>query len=72
MRETDDLVVRVVRGHRLLGYDDPAASPLQVDGPADHHRARAPSDGRRHGRTRQHVRRAVRSRPGVAPMRRRR
>ncbi|WP_372449205.1 potassium channel family protein [Streptomyces montanisoli] len=29
VRETDDLVVSVVRGHRLLGYDDPAASPLQ-------------------------------------------
>ncbi|UNO41017.1 potassium channel family protein [Streptomyces sp. MST-110588] len=32
VRETDDLVVSVLRGHRLLGYDDPAASPLQ---PAD-------------------------------------
>ncbi|MCS0635262.1 potassium channel family protein [Streptomyces sp. LP05-1] len=30
VRETDDLVVSVVRGHRLLGYDDPAASPLQL------------------------------------------
>ncbi len=29
VRETDDLVVTVLRGHRLLGYDDPAASPLQ-------------------------------------------
>ncbi|MFD7439964.1 potassium channel family protein [Streptomyces sp. NPDC059909] len=29
-RETDDLVVSVVRGHRLLGYDDPEASPLQL------------------------------------------
>lgn len=29
VRETDDLVVSVVRGHRLLAYDDPAASPLQ-------------------------------------------
>ncbi|KWT59558.1 Ion channel protein [Streptomyces albus subsp. albus] len=32
VRETDDLIVSVLRGHRLLGYDDPAASPLQ---PAD-------------------------------------
>jgi voltage-gated potassium channel len=23
-------VVSVLRGHRLLGYDDPAASPLQL------------------------------------------
>ncbi|MDG4864725.1 potassium channel family protein [Streptomyces sp. T-3] len=30
VRETEDLVVSVVRGHRLLGYDDPAASPLQL------------------------------------------
>jgi voltage-gated potassium channel len=30
VRETDDLVVCVLRGHRLLGYDDPAASPLQL------------------------------------------
>jgi voltage-gated potassium channel len=30
VRETNDLVVSVVRGHRLLGYDDPAASPLQL------------------------------------------
>lgn len=30
VRETDDLVVSVLRGHRLLGYDDPAASPLQL------------------------------------------
>ncbi|GFE15385.1 potassium channel family protein [Streptomyces platensis] len=29
VRETDDLVVSVLRGHRLLGYDDPEASPLQ-------------------------------------------
>ncbi|GGT20764.1 potassium channel family protein [Streptomyces purpureus] len=29
-RETDDLVVSVLRGHRLLGYDDPAANPLQL------------------------------------------
>ncbi|MDC7338034.1 potassium channel family protein [Streptomyces lydicus] len=29
VRETADLVVSVLRGHRLLGYDDPAASPLQ-------------------------------------------
>ncbi|MFJ6720857.1 MULTISPECIES: TrkA family potassium uptake protein [unclassified Streptomyces] len=29
VRETDDLVVSVVRGHRLLAYDDPRASPLQ-------------------------------------------
>lgn len=30
VRETEDLVVNVLRGHRLLGYDDPAASPLQL------------------------------------------
>ncbi|MFD6414962.1 potassium channel family protein [Streptomyces sp. NPDC060194] len=30
VRETGDLVVSVKRGHRLLGYDDPAASPLQL------------------------------------------
>ncbi|AXG82627.1 potassium channel family protein [Streptomyces paludis] len=30
VRETDDLVVTVLRGHRLIGYDDPAASPLQL------------------------------------------
>lgn len=30
VRETDDLIVSVLRGHRLLGYDDPAASPLQA------------------------------------------
>ncbi|MFP3989150.1 potassium channel family protein [Streptomyces sp. E11-3] len=30
VRETEDLVVSVVRGHRLLGYDDPLASPLQL------------------------------------------
>lgn len=30
VRETDDLVVNVVRGHRMLSYDDPAASPLQM------------------------------------------
>jgi voltage-gated potassium channel len=29
-RETDDLVVSVVRGHRLLGYDDPAVGVLQL------------------------------------------
>ncbi|MPY30634.1 Ion channel protein [Streptomyces adustus] len=28
-RETDDLVVSVVRGHRLLGYDDPAVGLLE-------------------------------------------
>nr|WP_314615608.1 potassium channel family protein [Streptomyces sp. DSM 40976] len=28
VRETEDLVVSVLRGHRLLGYDDKAASPL--------------------------------------------
>lgn len=27
VRETDDLVVSVLRGHRLLAYDDPDASP---------------------------------------------
>ncbi|WP_418961425.1 potassium channel family protein [Streptomyces tritici] len=30
VRETEDLVVSVLRGHRLLGYDDPKASPLQL------------------------------------------
>lgn len=30
LREVEDLVVSVLRGHRLLGYDDPAASPLQL------------------------------------------
>lgn len=30
VRETEDLVVSVLRGHRLIGYDDPAASPLQT------------------------------------------
>ncbi|MCM2578042.1 potassium channel family protein [Streptomyces meridianus] len=30
VRETDDLVVSVLRGHRLLGYDDPKAGPLQA------------------------------------------
>lgn len=30
VREIDDLVVSVLRGHRLIGYDDPAASPLQL------------------------------------------
>ncbi|MEV4437737.1 potassium channel family protein [Streptomyces sp. NPDC049577] len=30
VRETDDLVVSVLRGHRLLPYDDPAASPLRA------------------------------------------
>ncbi|MGW7380377.1 potassium channel family protein [Streptomyces sp. NPDC054794] len=29
-RETDDLVVSVVRGHRVLGYDDPSIGALQV------------------------------------------
>ncbi len=30
VRETEDLVVSVLRGHRLLAYDDPAASPLEL------------------------------------------
>ncbi|MGP3998556.1 potassium channel family protein [Streptomyces sp. 8N706] len=30
VRDTDDLVVSVLRGHRLLGYDDPKASPLEA------------------------------------------
>ncbi|MEV6793713.1 potassium channel family protein [Streptomyces sp. NPDC051320] len=30
VREVKDLVVTVKRGHRLLGYDDPDASPLQL------------------------------------------
>ncbi|MEV6834538.1 potassium channel family protein [Streptomyces sp. NPDC051133] len=29
-RETDDLVVSVVRGHRVLGYDDPSIGDLQL------------------------------------------
>ncbi|MFJ4712964.1 potassium channel family protein [Streptomyces sp. NPDC088785] len=29
-RDTDDLVVSVVRGHRVLGYDDPAVGTLQL------------------------------------------
>ncbi|MGW1895222.1 potassium channel family protein [Streptomyces sp. NPDC002004] len=29
-RETDDLVVSVVRGHRVLAYDDPGAAPLEL------------------------------------------
>ncbi|MFD9574640.1 potassium channel family protein [Streptomyces sp. NPDC059982] len=30
VRETEDLIVSVLRGHRLLAYDDPHASPLQL------------------------------------------
>lgn len=30
VRDVHDLVVTVKRGHRLLGYDDPEASPLQL------------------------------------------
>ncbi|MFI5759396.1 MULTISPECIES: potassium channel family protein [unclassified Streptomyces] len=30
VRDTDDLVVSVLRGHRLIPYDDPHASPLQL------------------------------------------
>ncbi|MFF2128224.1 potassium channel family protein [Streptomyces olivochromogenes] len=30
VRETEDLVVSVVRGHRVLGYDDPAIGKLQL------------------------------------------
>jgi voltage-gated potassium channel len=30
VRETDDLVVSVIRGHRVLGYDDPAVGALQL------------------------------------------
>jgi voltage-gated potassium channel len=30
VREVDDLVISVLRGHRLLGYDDPKASPLEA------------------------------------------
>ncbi|GAQ53807.1 voltage-gated potassium channel [Streptomyces acidiscabies] len=29
-RETEDLVVSVVRGHRVLGYDDPAVGVLEL------------------------------------------
>ncbi|WP_199783075.1 potassium channel family protein [Streptomyces alboniger] len=30
VRDTEDLVVSVVRGHRVLGYDDPAVGKLQL------------------------------------------
>ncbi|NEW75709.1 potassium channel family protein [Streptomyces rhizosphaericus] len=30
VRDTEDLVVSVLRGHRLLAYDDPDASPLRA------------------------------------------
>ncbi|QFQ98735.1 Ion channel protein [Streptomyces phaeolivaceus] len=30
VRETDDLVVSVLRGHRVLGYDDPSIGELQL------------------------------------------
>ncbi|MFD9795119.1 TrkA family potassium uptake protein [Streptomyces sp. NPDC059070] len=30
VRETEDLIVSVLRGHRLLAYDDAQASPLQL------------------------------------------
>ncbi|MBT2542816.1 potassium channel family protein [Streptomyces sp. ISL-44] len=30
VRETNDLVISVLRGHRLLAYDDPHASPIQL------------------------------------------
>ncbi|MFK4069401.1 potassium channel family protein [Streptomyces sp. NPDC029674] len=30
VRDTDDLVVSVVRGHRVLGYDDPAVGKLEL------------------------------------------
>lgn len=30
VRETDDLVISVLRGHRLLAYDDAHASPIQL------------------------------------------
>ncbi|GGX93642.1 potassium channel family protein [Streptomyces minutiscleroticus] len=30
VRETEDLVLSVVRGHRVLGYDDPAVGKLQL------------------------------------------
>ncbi|NED08784.1 Ion channel protein, partial [Streptomyces sp. SID6648] len=29
-REMDDLVVSVLRGHRVLGYDDPAVGGLEL------------------------------------------
>lgn len=29
-RDLDDLVVSVIRGHRVLGYDDPAVGPLEL------------------------------------------
>ena len=55
-RETDDLVVSVVRGHRVLGLRRPGDRHAAVDGPADHDRAgdtgraggaRRPADARR-------------------------
>ncbi|GHH70485.1 hypothetical protein GCM10018793_04610 [Streptomyces sulfonofaciens] len=30
VRETEDLVVSVIRGHRVLGFDDPAVGTLQL------------------------------------------
>lgn len=47
MRETDDLAVSVLRGHRLLAYDDPEAGPLQAtDRLIAIVRARPAQDGR--------------------------
>ncbi|MEV5237694.1 potassium channel family protein [Streptomyces cinnamoneus] len=46
VRDTDDLVVSVLRGHRLLGYDDPEASPLKAtDRLITIVRARPPAEG---------------------------
>ncbi|WP_371677682.1 TrkA family potassium uptake protein [Streptomyces sp. NBC_01276] len=54
VRETEDLVISVLRGHRLLAYDDPHASPLQLTDrlitivraapPTTHHVALGPPD----------------------------
>jgi voltage-gated potassium channel len=45
-RECADLVVSVVRGHRLLGYDDPEAATLQLtDRVVVIHRSTPPSEG---------------------------
>lgn len=51
-RECRDLVVTVVRGHRLLGYDDPQADPLQsTDRLVVIHRSAAPHPTEARGST---------------------
>nr|WP_206323889.1 potassium channel family protein [Streptomyces sp. HNM0574] len=45
-RDVEDLVVTVVRGHRLLGYDDPEAGPLKsTDRIVVIHRSPSPHPG---------------------------